>query len=312
MFSESLSKKNFFTLQQEDETPSSMTFYSPNSPKVFFPNENNCNYKYSDHSSNIDQEISQFAEREIINGFGSKSENYENMGISIGEEEEDDKRYKISNFNEILKKISQPKIFCNSNNSSIKKTSSNKTNSKEYESQNQNQQESQKSYYNNNNNKSKIFSIKKVPKNFIIDLDSDNDINLFEDLSIEINKREDYQRIKKNLGRKRKRISQEKWDNISVPKEKHFMLDRKKHRIVFQRKHLKVIYSVVHLKFPINFQRCFDKIKEHVGDKTKENFGKRKSFHFVEVNGREEIMLLKEKKSILKNEKYNSRKINGK
>ena len=56
------------------------------------------------------------------------------------------------------------------------------------------------------------------------------------------------------LGHKRKRNSID-WENIVVPKEKHFHFDRKKHRIVFQRKHLKVIYSIVDLTFPFNFKK---------------------------------------------------------
>lgn len=108
------------------------------------------------------------------------------------------------------------------------------------------------------------------------------------------------------LGRKRGKVWRKfniDWESIIVPKEKHFHLDRKKHRIVFQRKHLKVIYSIVDLEFPINFKKCFDKIKIHVGDKTNRNFGDKKSFHIVKINNNEEILTFKEKKNLLKNKK---------
>lgn len=93
------------------------------------------------------------------------------------------------------------------------------------------------------------------------------------------------------------------WDGIIVPKEKHFHFDRKKHRIVFQRKHLKVIYSIVDLSYPFNFIKCFNMIKEHIGDKTNKNYGTGKSFHIIKINNEEKIVTLKDKKKLLKKNK---------
>ena len=93
------------------------------------------------------------------------------------------------------------------------------------------------------------------------------------------------------------------WENIPVPKEKHFHFDRKKHRIVFQRRHLKVIYSIVDLTYPFNFNKCFEMIKEHIGDKTVQNYDKGKSFHIIKINNEEKIVTLKDKKILLKQNK---------
>ena len=93
------------------------------------------------------------------------------------------------------------------------------------------------------------------------------------------------------------------WDNIPVPKEKHFHFDRKKHRIVFQRRHLKVIYSIVDLAYPFDFNKCFDMIKKHIGDKTVQNYDKGKSFHIIRINNEERIVTLKDKKILLKQNK---------
>ena len=93
------------------------------------------------------------------------------------------------------------------------------------------------------------------------------------------------------------------WDNIPVPKEKHFHFDRKKHRIVFQRRHLKVIYSIVDLAYPFNFNKCFEMIKNHIGDKTVQNYDKGKSFHIIKINDEEKIVTLKDKKILLKQNK---------
>ena len=98
------------------------------------------------------------------------------------------------------------------------------------------------------------------------------------------------------------------WDNIPVPKEKHFHFDRKKHRIVFQRKHLKVIYSIVDLAYPPDFTKCFNMIKEHIGNKTVENYDKGKSFHIIKINNEEIIVTLKDKKNLLKQSKNKKRK----
>ena len=101
------------------------------------------------------------------------------------------------------------------------------------------------------------------------------------------------------------------WDMIQVPKEKHFHFDRKKHRIVFQRKHLKVIYSIISLSPPINFIKCFNMIKEQIGDKTLQNFGKGKSFHIIRENGEEKIVTLKDKKLKLNKKIFINKKRNS-
>lgn len=327
MLSTSYSPMRHIFSDQDEENFSRKTLYSPRSPKVFFSSENSSSYKYSNSynssSTNIDLEIGQFAEREIFNGFGSKRKNYENFGINIDEEEEEDvKRYQIANFDQILQKINPSKTTCKSkNNSNSSINSSSKATSKESVeiniliSKDNQENQNQQSEINHN----KIFEIKKVPKNDSNSSSNENAAPLpftFDSINLNLNSennKDDNDINKKKLNRKRRRMSQEKWELVFVPKEKHFMLDRKKHRIVFQRKHLKVIYSVVHLQFPINFQKCFEKIKQHVGDKTKENFGNRKSFHFIEVNGNEEIMLLNEKKDILRKEKNKCcKKKNGK
>ena len=93
------------------------------------------------------------------------------------------------------------------------------------------------------------------------------------------------------------------WDSIPVPKEKHFHFDRKKHRIVFQRRHLKIIYSIVDLTYPFDFNKCFDMIKKHIGDKTVQNYDKGKSFHIIKINNEEKIVTLKDKKILLKQNK---------
>ena len=137
------------------------------------------------------------------------------------------------------------------------------------------------------NNKNKIFMITKNPK--------------YRDKNKSINKKifnkEDY-----NI-RSRSKKQTIDWDSIEVPKEKHFHFDRKKHRIVFQRKHLKVLYSIVGLSPPINFKKCYNLIKEQIGDKTLQNYGKGKSFHIIRDNGEEKIVTLKDKKIQLKQNK---------
>jgi hypothetical protein len=101
------------------------------------------------------------------------------------------------------------------------------------------------------------------------------------------------------------------WENIPVPKEKHFHFDRKKHRIVFQRRHLKVIYSIVDLTYPFNFNKCFEMIKEHIGDKTVQNYDKGKSFHIIKINNEEKIVTLKDKKILLKQNKSKKKSLIG-
>ena len=132
-----------------------------------------------------------------------------------------------------------------------------------------------------NNEHKRIFNIVKIPKNK----------KIFQCLQ---SKREYGERSKKMLF---------DWDNIKVPKEKHFHFDRKKHRIVFQRRHLKVIYSIVDLTYPFNFSKCFDMIKKHIGDKTVQNYKAGKSFHIIKINNEEKIVTLKDKKMLLKESK---------
>jgi len=134
----------------------------------------------------------------------------------------------------------------------------------------------------------KIFKITKIPKNEYISQALISKKRTRDD--------ENVQKKKKNLV---------DWEHISVPKEKHFHFDRKKHRIVFQRKHLKVIYSIVDLVSPFDFNKYFQMIKEHIGDKTNQNYGIGKSFHIIKVGNEERIVTLKEKKSIMKNLKNN-------
>ena len=136
---------------------------------------------------------------------------------------------------------------------------------------------------NEENNKNKIFNIIKVPKHK----------QIFQCLQ-----------RKRELNDKNKKYILD-WDNMKVPKEKHFHFDRKKHRIVFQRKHLKVIYSIVDLNYPIDFDKCFNMIKNHIGDKTVQNYGKGKSFHIIKINNEEKIVTLKDKKSFLRGNKNN-------
>ena len=108
---------------------------------------------------------------------------------------------------------------------------------------------------------------------------------------------------RKSRGKNKGRNNDVDWENIPVPREKHFHLDRKKKRIIFQRKYLKMIYSIVDLAFPFDFNELFNLIKEHVGDKTAEKYGKGKSFHIIRHNGQLIVVTLKEKKILLKGDK---------
>lgn len=108
------------------------------------------------------------------------------------------------------------------------------------------------------------------------------------------------QKKRKPRGKNKGRNNDVDWDNIPVPKEKHFHLDRKKKRIIFQRKYLKMIYSIVDLEYPFDFNELFNLIKEHVGDKTAEKYGNGKSFHIIRINGELIVVTMKEKKIILK------------
>ena len=108
---------------------------------------------------------------------------------------------------------------------------------------------------------------------------------------------------RKPRGKNKGRNNDVDWDNIPVPREKHFHLDRKKKRIIFQRKYLKMIYSIVDLPFPFDFDELFNLIKEHVGDKTAEKYGIGKSFHIIRINGQLIVVTMKEKKMLLKGAK---------
>ena len=141
---------------------------------------------------------------------------------------------------------------------------------------------------NNNKEKKKIFNIVKIPKNK----------KIFQCLQ-----------RKREMGERSKKFMFD-WDNIKVPKEKHFHFDRKKHRIVFQRRHLKVIYSIVDLTYPFNFNKCFDMIKKHIGDKTIQNYGVGKSFHIIKINNEEKIVTLKDKKILLREDKLKRKALN--
>ena len=107
--------------------------------------------------------------------------------------------------------------------------------------------------------------------------------------------------IKKRRGRGKYKAKKNDidWENIQTPKEKHFHLDRKKKRIVFQRKHLKMIYSIANLPYPFNFTELYKLIDEHVGDKTVYNYGNKKSYHIIRINGQTIITTMKEKKNLL-------------
>ena len=162
-------------------------------------------------------------------------------------------------------------------------------------------------YYNNNNNVN-------------ITINDNNDISSDEKKSSNNNnkkkifkiikdvKYQDIQSLKKKRKCRKRRKNKTKngdidWDNIPVPKEKHFHLDRKKKRIIFQRKYLKMIYSIVDLEYPFDFKQLFNLIKLHVGDKTATNFGNGKSFHIIKIDDKLIIVTMKEKKLILKNKK---------
>ena len=140
-----------------------------------------------------------------------------------------------------------------------------------------------------NTKRKRIFNIVKVPKNK----------KIFQCLQ---RKREYGERSKKFMF---------DWDNIKVPKEKHFHFDRKKHRIVFQRRHLKVIYSIVDLTYPFDFNKCFEMIKKHIGDKTVQNYKAGKSFHIIKINNEEKIVTLKDKKMLLKESKMKKKTLNN-
>ena len=128
----------------------------------------------------------------------------------------------------------------------------------------------------NENNNKKIFKIVKVER--------------FRDLP---------HKKRRGRGKYKSKKNDIDWENIITPKEKHFHLDRKKKRIVFQRKHLKMIYSIANLPYPFNFTELYKLIDEHVGDKTVNNYGNKKSYHIIRINGQTIITTMKEKKNLL-------------
>ena len=137
----------------------------------------------------------------------------------------------------------------------------------------------------NENNNKKIFKIVKVER--------------FRDLP---------HKKRRGRGKYKSKKNDIDWENIITPKEKHFHLDRKKKRIVFQRKHLKMIYSIANLPYPFNFTELYKLIDEHVGDKTVNNYGNKKSYHIIKINGQTIITTMKEKKDLL-GRKGNPKKI---
>ncbi len=107
------------------------------------------------------------------------------------------------------------------------------------------------------------------------------------------------QKKRRGRGKYKSKKNDIDWENIITPKEKHFHLDRKKKRIVFQRKHLKMIYSIANLQYPFNFTELYKLIDEHVGDKTVYNYGNKKSYHIIRIDGKPIITTMKEKKTLL-------------
>ena len=118
------------------------------------------------------------------------------------------------------------------------------------------------------------------------------------------------QKRRRGRGKYKSKRSDIDWDNIITPKEKHFHLDRKKKRIVFQRKHLKMIYSIANLPYPFNFTELYKLIDEHVGDKTVNNYGNKKSYHIIRINEQTIITTMKEKKNLLGRKVKPKQKIN--
>ena len=227
--------------------------------------------KNDEKSLSEESNFENFIKREFTKEMTSKN--------NISDEEDDDfddtRRYEIENYRHIK---TTNNINYNNNNSNNNHTSSN------IFCCNNNNINSFSNLSNEkpmNNMQKKIFNIVKIPKNK----------NIFQCLQ-----------RKREIGEKSKKFLLD-WDNIKVPKEKHFHFDRKKHRIVFQRRHLKVIYSIVDLTYPFNFNKCFDMIKKHIGDKTIQNYGKGKSFHIIKINNEEKIVTLKDKKILLREDK---------
>jgi len=240
--------------------------------------------KNDEKSLSEESNFQNFIKREFIKEMTSKN--------ILSEEEDDDlddtRRYEIINYKQTFANINTiPNNNINVNINSDNNTDNNINNIKS-KSINIFSVTNTNSNSNHKINK-KIFNIVKIPKNK----------KIFQCLQ---RKREFGERSKKFMF---------DWDNIIVPKEKHFHFDRKKHRIVFQRRHLKVIYSIVDLTYPFDFIKCFDMIKKHIGDKTIQNYGKGKSFHIIKINNEEKIVTLKDKKILLKENKNKTKILNN-
>jgi hypothetical protein len=238
--------------------------------------------KNDEKSLSEESNFQNFIKREFIKEMTSKN----NISDDEDDDMDDTRRYEIINYKQIYANINNiPNTNININNDINNDNTDNNIKSKSiniFSVTNTNSNSNHKIH-------KKIFNIVKIPKNK----------KIFQCLQ---RKREFGERSKKFMF---------DWDNIIVPKEKHFHFDRKKHRIVFQRRHLKVIYSIVDLTYPFDFIKCFDMIKKHIGDKTIQNYGKGKSFHIIKINNEEKIVTLKDKKLLLKENKNKTKILNN-
>ena len=238
--------------------------------------------KNDEKSLSEESNFQNFIKREFIKEMTSKN----NISDDEDDDMDDTRRYEIINYKQTYANINNiPNTNININNDINNDNTDNNIKSKSiniFSVTNTNSNSNHKIH-------KKIFNIVKIPKNK----------KIFQCLQ---RKREFGERSKKFMF---------DWDNIIVPKEKHFHFDRKKHRIVFQRRHLKVIYSIVDLTYPFDFVKCFDMIKKHIGDKTIQNYGKGKSFHIIKINNEEKIVTLKDKKILLKENKNKAKILNN-
>ena len=238
--------------------------------------------KNDEKSLSEESNFQNFIKREFIKEMTSKN----NISDDEDDDMDDTRRYEIINYKQTYANINTiPNTNININNDINNDNTDNNIKSKSiniFSVTNTNSNSNHKIH-------KKIFNIVKIPKNK----------KIFQCLQ---RKREFGERSKKFMF---------DWDNIIVPKEKHFHFDRKKHRIVFQRRHLKVIYSIVDLTYPFDFVKCFDMIKKHIGDKTIQNYGKGKSFHIIKINNEEKIVTLKDKKILLKENKNKAKILNN-
>ena len=241
--------------------------------------------KNDEKSLSEESNFQNFIKREFIKEMTSKN----NISDDEDDDMDDTRRYEIINYKQIYANINNiPNTNININNDINNDNNDNTDNNIKSKSINIFSVTNTNSNSNHKIHK-KIFNIVKIPKNK----------KIFQCLQ---RKREFGERSKKFMF---------DWDNIIVPKEKHFHFDRKKHRIVFQRRHLKVIYSIVDLTYPFDFVKCFDMIKKHIGDKTIQNYGKGKSFHIIKINNEEKIVTLKDKKILLKENKNKAKILNN-